>query len=95
MFANGVWYLDLNGNGQWDGTPTDGLFYFGGGVAGAVPVTGDWNGDGKTKIGIFVPATGSWYLDYNGNGAWDGTPTDNLFSFGGGLAGALPVTGKW
>jgi len=62
-------------------------------VAGAIPVTGDWTGTGKTKIGIY--ANGVWYLDLNGNGAWDGTPTDGLYSFGGGLTGAVPVTGKW
>ena len=41
------------------------------------------------------PATGLWYLDYNGNGVWDGTATDKLYSFGGGVTGAVPVTGKW
>ena len=90
---NGVWYLDLNGNGAWDGTPTDGLYYFGGGLTGAVPVTGDWTGTGTTKIGVYH--NGVWYLDLNGNGAWDGTPTDGLYYFGGGLTGAVPVTGDW
>ena len=93
VYHNGGWYLDLNGNGAWDGTPTDGLYYFGGGLTGAVPVTGDWTGSGATKIGIY--ADGIWYLDLNGNGAWDGTPTDGLYYFGGGLAGAIPVTGDW
>jgi hypothetical protein len=92
-FANGTWYLDLNGNGQWDGTPTDGLFNFGTGVVGAIPVTGDWTGDGKTKIGVFV--NGTWYLDLNGNGIWDGPSIDGLYNFGGGLVGAVPVTGDW
>ncbi len=93
IYANGIWYLDLNGNGAWDGTPTDAMYYFGGGVDGAIPVTGDWTGDGKTKIGIY--ANGIWYLDLNGNGAWDGTPTDAMYSFGGGVTGAIPVTGDW
>jgi len=93
--ANGLWYLDTNGNGAWDGTPTDAIVSFGGGVDGAMPVTGDWSGSGTTKVGLFVPAAGLWYLDVNGNGAWDGTPTDALLSFGGGQAGAMPVTGDW
>ncbi|TAN40736.1 MAG: hypothetical protein EPN25_06495 [Nitrospirae bacterium] len=93
IYADGLWYLDLNGNGAWDGTPTDGIYAFGGGVAGAVPVTGDWSGNGITKIGIY--ADGSWYLDLSGNGSWDGTPTDSLYSYGGGVAGAVPVTGDW
>jgi len=29
VFDNGVWYLDLSGNGMWDGTFTDGLYYLG------------------------------------------------------------------
>ena len=93
VYADGVWYLDLNGNGIWDGTPTDGLYYFGGGLSGAVPVTGDWTGTGGTRIGVY--ADGVWYLDLNGNGIWDGTPTDGLYYFGGGLSGAVPVTGDW
>jgi len=94
-FDNGAWYLDRNGNGTWDGTPTD-TFYadFGVGLVGAVPVTGDWTGTGTTRIGVYH--NGRWYLDINGNGAWDGTPTDTFYSnFGSGLAGAVPVSGKW
>ena len=92
MYAEGVWYLDLNGNGAWDGTPTDALYYFGGGLSGAVPVTGDWTGTGSTKIGVYVD--GVWYVDLNGNGAWDGNPTDGLYYFGGGLTAAVPVASK-
>jgi hypothetical protein len=51
VYHNGNWYIDINGNGVWDkedlwaqmGGPTD------------QPVTGDWDGDGKTDIGIFGP----------------------------------------
>jgi len=43
-------------------------------------VTGDWNGTGTTKIGIYTD--GLWYLDINGNGAWDGEPTDKIAVFG-------------
>lgn len=93
IYSDGVWYLDNNGNGAWDGEPTDSIFTFGTGLSGAVPVTGDWNGNGTAKIGIY--ADGVWYLDTNGNGAWDGTPTDSIYTFGGGLSGAAPVTGDW
>jgi FtsP/CotA-like multicopper oxidase with cupredoxin domain len=93
--STGTWYLDLNGNGAWDGTPTDAAYTFGAGISGAIPVTGDWTGSGTTKIGIFDPSTGTWYLDLNGNGAWDGTPTDAMYSFGGGITGAVPVTADW
>jgi hypothetical protein len=93
VYANGIWYLDLNGNGIWDGTPTDGRYSFGAGQVGAIPVTGDWTGSGTAKIGVYV--SGNWYLDLNGNGSWDGTPTDVRYSFGAGQVGAIPVTGDW
>jgi len=89
--ATNLWYLDYNGNGVWDGTPTDVQYWHG--FAGAIPVTGDWNGDGKTEIGIYDPATHLWYLDQSGNGVWDGTPTDVQYWHG--FAGAIPVTGDW
>jgi hypothetical protein len=56
-------------------------------------VAGNWTGTGTTKIG--VSANGVWYLDLDGSGAWDGTPTDGLYFFGVGLTGAVPVTGNW
>ncbi len=93
IYANQTWYLDLNGNGAWDSTPIDAQYSFGGGIANAIPVTGDWTGTGTTKIGTY--ADGTWYLDLNGNGVWDGTPTDAQYSFGNGVANAIPVTGDW
>ncbi len=85
------WFLDYNGNGVWDGVAVDKSYVFGASGAGFIPVAGDWNGDGKAKIGVFV--NGNWYLDYNGNGVWDGTPTDKYYHFG--ASGYLPVTGDW
>jgi hypothetical protein len=34
-----------------------------------IPVTGDWNGYGTEKMGIF--RNGVWFLDWNGNYVWD------------------------
>ncbi|TAN39375.1 MAG: hypothetical protein EPN25_11985 [Nitrospirae bacterium] len=93
VYIDGLWYLDKNGNGAWDGSPADLLFSFGGGIVGAIPVTGDWDASGRTEVGIYD--NGSWYLDNNGNGIWEGAPTDIFYSFGGGLTGAVPVTGDW
>jgi hypothetical protein len=59
------------------------------GMAGALPVTGDFNGDGTTNVGVFID--GHWYLDLNGNGAWD---DDDLRIWLRG-SGDLPVTGDW
>jgi len=91
VYGSAAWYIDANGNGLWDGTPTDQTATFG--FAGAVPVSGAWNGSGTALIGVYDPASFLWYIDYNGNGVWDGTPTDQLHVFG--FSGTIPVTGDW
>ncbi|NJM13468.1 MAG: hypothetical protein HC889_17790 [Synechococcaceae cyanobacterium SM1_2_3] len=89
---NGLWFLDANGNGIWDGCGTDLCLSFG---ASGKPVIGDWNNDGKAKVGVFN--NGTWYLDYNGNGAWDGCSVDRCYyppaSLG--LDTDFPVAGHW
>jgi hypothetical protein len=91
--ATGEWFLDYNGNRTWDGCSKDrclGSF----GSAADLPVSGDWNGTGTSKIGVFRPSTSRWFLDFNGNGQWDGCGIDLcVTSFG--QAGDIPVTGKW
>ena len=86
---NIMWVLDYNGNGQWDGIPTDKAFGFG--LWGDAAVCGDWNSDGRDKVGIY--RGGIWALDYNGNRLWDGIPTDKVYGFG--EASDKPVVGKW
>src|SRR5206468_2029045 len=49
----GEWFLDRNGNGQWDGCTIDkciGSF----GQSGDLPVTGNWSGNGVTNVGTFT-----------------------------------------
>jgi len=46
---------------------------------GETPVLGDWNGDGRTKIGVYL--RGFWALDFNGNGRSDAP--DRFFALGG------------
>jgi hypothetical protein len=82
-----VFYLDFNGNGLWDGCGTDRCIAFG--AAGDIPVVGDWNGSGTSKVGAFRPSAGTFYLDYNGNGGWEGCTTDKCVVFG--AAGDAPV----
>jgi hypothetical protein len=90
------WILDANGNGTFDGTGVgqDLAFPFGG-ISGDVPVVGDWNGDGTSKVGVFRLGF-FWVLDANGNHLFDGTgPGQDLaFPFGG-IGGDKPVVGKW
>jgi hypothetical protein len=92
VYWNGSWYLDLNGNGVWDGSKIDRYYAdFGKGLTGAIPVVGDWGGNGNSKVGIYW--NGSWYLDLNGNGKWDGNGADGFYKFG--KNGDLPVAGDW
>lgn len=53
-------------------------------------MVGDWNGDGTVQIGVF--RNGTWYLDADGNGAWEGG-ADSILSFG--MTGDSPVVGNW
>ena len=89
VYNNGVWYLDYNGNGTWDGAAIDKNYNFGG--PGNVSVAGDWNGDGITEIGVTNGV--DWYLDGNGNGTWDGPTIDKYGYFG--ITGYTPVVGDW
>jgi hypothetical protein len=91
--STGEWFLDSDGNKSWNGCGSDRCVKSFG-AAGDRPVTGDWNGLGISEIGVFRPSTGEWFLDYNGNGAWDGCGIDLcVASFG--LAGDVPLAGKW
>ena len=44
------------------------------------------------KIGVFRNSH-DWYLDYNGNGTWDGNVTDRQYALG--KVGDMPVVGDW
>jgi hypothetical protein len=91
VFRSGSWYLDLNNDGAWNGTPTDGFYSSFG--PGLTPVVGAWPGNGangRTYIGAFSGTT--WYLDLNGNGIWDSS-IDRLCTWG--QAGDKPVVGDW
>lgn len=88
LLRSGVWHLDMAGDATGVSVPVRSSSFWAG--AGSQAVLGDWNGDGKTEIGVYL--NGGWYLDYNGNGAWD-SGTDKQYSFG--WAGAAPMVGDW
>ena len=77
----GVYYVDGNNQSWWlldtngDGLPNDGnaIPY---GWGGSTPVVGDWNGDGRSEIGVWAANSagqGFWYLDTNHDYAPDTT----------------------
>ncbi len=88
VYRQGAWYRDVNENMAWD-AGQDGVVSFGG--AGDISVTGDWDGDGVTDVGVFF-GNGIWRLDTNGNGLWE-PGVDAEFRFG--ITGDIPVTGDW
>ena len=93
IYRNGAWYLDRNGNGVWDDCAEDICHPSFGGRSQDIPVAGDWAGNGVFAIGIY--RQGQWYLDQNGNGAWDGCQGDACLSSFGGPSPDFPLVGKW
>ena len=69
--SNQEFYLDGVADGIWGSLDiTRGPFTCGTDIS----ISGDWDGDGYDEIGVWWG--GYFYLDYNGNGVWDGTVTD-------------------
>jgi hypothetical protein len=83
--STATWYLR---NELSAGAPDAGVFQYG--LPGWIPVVGDWNGDGKTTIGVVDPTTETWYLR-NENSA--GAPDFPSFQYG--APGWKPVVGDW
>ncbi|NLX56443.1 MAG: hypothetical protein GXY58_15155 [Planctomycetaceae bacterium] len=77
----GYWTLPA---GMANGTS---VFAFG--LPGALPVSGDFNGDGVCEIGVYYE--GQWFIDLNGNGRWD---EDDLWAQLG-TREDLPIVGDW
>ena len=80
---------DADGNLAWDSPPDQANFF---GANGDIVIFGDWDGSGKTRMGIFRPSVGMFALDMNGNGAWD--PGIDTFGFFG-QNGDVPIVGDW
>jgi serine-aspartate repeat-containing protein C/D/E len=59
------------------------------GLRGAVPLTGDFNGDGYDELALYFK--GEWFIDINANGIWD---ADDLWARLG-TKDDYPVTGDW
>jgi hypothetical protein len=88
VWQNAYWVIDENNNQQYDGPPADRFLQWG--IPGVIPVMGDWNGDGATKVGLYYQ--GFWYLDYNGDGVFE-AGIDKVYYFGN--ASAIPIVGDW
>jgi len=87
--------LDANGNGRWDGPAGTDILTGAFGASTDVPVTGDWNGDGRDEVGGWRPSEGKFRFDTNGNGSWDGIGGGDTASAIFGTSTDQPVAGKW
>ncbi len=81
LFSNGLWRLQTG-----EGKTVEISF----GREGDVPVTGDWDGDGSTDVGVYRPSDRTWYLNQDG----DPEPEFRI-RLAGMLPGDQPVTGDW
>jgi alpha-amylase len=89
--GDGTWTLDSNRNNRFD-PGTDAVFVFG--LLGDTPVVGDWDGDGRSEIGVVRPdGNGAlvFSLDANRNFRFD--ENDFVFTFG--RPGDQIVVGDW
>ncbi len=84
-FNQGVWHLDMNGDGEFN--HHDIVIPFG--TSGDYPVTGDFNGDGIDEIAVY--RAGTWLIDVNGNRELDADDVE----FEMGTADDLPIAGDW
>lgn len=93
VFRSGFfWLQDMDGDTRFS-TPPDRAFAFGG-LAGDVPVTGDWNGDGRTEVGVYRSINGTFLLDLDGDSQF--TSADKVVDLGiGRQTGDVPVIGDW
>jgi protocatechuate 3,4-dioxygenase beta subunit len=79
--------LQLTKHGKERSDLIDHVFHFG--VATAIPIAGDWNGDGIRSIGVF--RDGKWHFDLDGDGKWSKGDKTSRF----GQKGDLPVVGDF
>jgi hypothetical protein len=92
--STGRWQLDFDGDGRSETCRQDRCIKSFGGSEDR-PVAGDWNNTGIAQIGVYRPSSGQWFLDFNGNGKWDGCDSDFCSDFLGKHEGDLPIVGRW
>lgn len=91
--ASGKFYLDYNENRSFDGCTIDRCYTFG--YSTDIPIVGDWDGNGKTKIGVARANSSGFfdfYLDYDGSGTWTSADLTRL-SYG--YSTDVPISGTW
>jgi hypothetical protein len=90
IYKDGVWNLDLYGNGG-KGAGSD-LYLAWDNAAGDLPVAGDWNMDGQAETGVYRPGVG-FYLKMDNGSTW--TPSTDQYLAWDNAAGDRPIAGDW
>jgi hypothetical protein len=67
------------------------LFSYGAPGSGWVPISGDWDADGTTNIGLYNPGASAFFLRYSNTAG----PADVFFNYGPPGAGCKPLAGNW
>ena len=83
LYRQGQWLLAAKAGNV---AGADVKVYGFGGNPDDLPVTGNWDGSGKTRVGVYRSSSGEWLLDSAGAG--------KTYRFGG-QPGDVPVTGDW
>ncbi len=84
--STGQWLLTNSPNVNNSSPAADLSFFFG--IAGDVPLAGDWNGDGIDTIGVYRPSIADFILSNSFSGTIDITAQLGLF-------GDRPLVGDW
>ena len=90
IYKEGVWNLDLYGNGG-KGAVSD-LYLAWDNAAIDLPIAGDWNMDGQAETGVYRPGVG-FYLKMDNGNTW--TPSTDLYLAWDNAAIDLPIAGDW
>jgi hypothetical protein len=77
VYRDGFWYLDYNNDGIIDSS-----FQFG--LSGDIPLTGNWDGNSISDVGVFRPSTRQFIFN---------TSPVTRTTFG--LSTDIPITGDW
>ncbi len=89
--SSGNWYLEDNDTIAFPSVPH--FNFQPTNNPNARPITGDWDGSGIDKVGLYDPSTGTFYLRASNVGNDSSSP--NTFVFQGANTTWLPVAGKW
>jgi hypothetical protein len=82
-----TWLIKGLGTGSWDNSAGNATVHFG--KKDDIPVPGDYMGDGITRMAVFRPSEGNWYIKGSGLADWDHSQGNFTIQTGG--KGDIPV----